>query len=175
MEWPLLACTTYAKHRNTCAPEKRDLNRSELSVAPPRTARRRASVRRRRAARPRCARRARGSRASPSAALRSPASTPRFFVFSEHFESIFLRGYRRRLKSPLVALGPLGVRKKSDKFHGISFGSTSLTCAHIPGIRRGSAKVARLSRVRSQNTAVDRPRHSNEALSIVTYSSLPAL
>ena len=38
------------------------------------------------------------------------------FVFSEHFESVSLHGYRRGLKSPLVAVGPLKFERNKFKF-----------------------------------------------------------
>ena len=36
------------------------------------------------------------------------------FLFSEHFEPVSLHGYHRRLKSPLVAVGPLEFERKSS-------------------------------------------------------------
>ena len=64
------------------------------------------------------ARRADGAASSRRLPWAAPAALlpvrAHFFVFSEHFESVSLHWYRRRLKSPLVASGPLGVRKKSS-------------------------------------------------------------
>ena len=35
-----------------------------------------------------------------------------FFLFTEHFESVSLHGYRHGLKSPLFAVGPLEFERK---------------------------------------------------------------
>ena len=39
-----------------------------------------------------------------------------FFLSTEHFESVSLHGYRRGLKSPLVAVGPFKFERKKFKF-----------------------------------------------------------
>ena len=45
-----------------------------------------------------------------------PVGFAQFVLFTEHFESVSLHGYRRGLKSPLVAVGPLKFERNKFKF-----------------------------------------------------------
>ena len=61
-----------------------------------------------------------------------------FVVVSEHFKSAFLHGYRRRLKSPLVAVGHRILTQRSQARHGKIVSSR----AHVsqqPGPPEGSS------------------------------------
>ena len=56
----------------------------------------------------------RAAAAASSRVLRGRFRSRRLFLFlfSEHFEPVSLHGYHRRLKSPLVAVGPLEFERK---------------------------------------------------------------
>ena len=57
--------------------------------------------------------------AKPATTAPPTATTISFIFFTEHFESVSLHGYRRGLKSPLVAVGPLKFERKKSSLQKV--------------------------------------------------------
>ena len=67
------------------------------------------------------------------------------FLFTEHFESVSLHGYRRGLKSPLVAVGPLKFERNKFKFsesrRDADFEFLRASTWHGPGGKTGVSRT----------------------------------
>ena len=68
-----------------------------------------------------------------------------FILFTEHFESVSLHGYRRGLKSPLFAVGPLECERNQCKFsesqENADFNFLRASTWHGPGGKTGVSRT----------------------------------